>query len=383
MSKLDKLKSLIPLEEIEPKAMQQIYNALEQSFLKKLAIMPDVHAGYDLPIGGVALLDNVISPSFVGFDIGCGVLSVNTCIKHSELSNEDKVRLYNDIKNNIPNGEGNEQKRKLIYADFPNSTKDKNLFEKVQSKITSQLGTLGGGNHFIELGIDEEEYIHLTIHSGSRNPGHTVGGYYMKLSETNDTDLPPGFFHRDSELGQCYLHDMNFMLNFALNNRIYMMQTILEILKFKKDDIRNIVYINENHNHAEIKADGVLHRKGATPANKGEYGVIPGNMRDGVFITVGLGNEEYLSSASHGAGRTMSRKKAKENINHETFISQLDGIVASTDKSLLDEAPDAYKDINRVIELQNGIVVNVVKHIKPIINVKGSGSIKPWEKKNG
>jgi len=151
------------------------------------------------------------------------------------------------------------------------------------------------------------------------------------------------------------------------------------------DEYLEMDMINENHNHAMVWYDGTddlaLHRKGATPADKGQLGVIPGNMRDGVYVTVGLGNDECLSSASHGAGRKMSRKKAKENINLETFQGQMKGIVAATDASLLDEAPDAYKDLGHIIKLQEGVVVDIKYHAKPILNVKGSGSIKPWEKK--
>lgn len=389
MSKTDKLVTLIPLEELEQEAQSQIYEALDHDFLIKLAIMPDCHTGYSLPIGGVALLDAVISPAYVGYDIGCGMCHLATSLRLEHI--EDLQALYKEIKESIPNGEGNEQKRQFMYSEFPDSTGNKDAYaQRVQSKLNTQLGTLGGGNHFIELGLDPDGNICVTIHSGSRNPGHSVGGHYMKLSNTNDTDLPPGFLHLGSDLGQAYLTDMEFMLVFALENRRMMMKQVLKIMGYDPASIESFLkynMINENHNHAVVSytednpKGTVLHRKGATPADKGQLGVIPGNMRDGVFVTVGLGNEHYLSSSSHGAGRKMSRKKAKEVIGLETFQSQMKGIVAGTDASLLDEAPDAYKDLDHVIKLQKGIVVDVVYHTRPILNVKGSGSIKPWEKK--
>jgi len=386
MDKRDKLVTLIPMEELEQEAQQQIYNALDKPFLVKLAIMPDCHTGYDLPIGGVALLDGVISPSYVGYDIGCGMCHVETNISLDTV--KDLQLLYNLIKETIPTGEGREQKAPADYIDYPNSAGDKNFFQQVQSKIHIQLGTLGGGNHFIELGVNSFNLVCVTIHSGSRNPGHSVGGYYMKLAKQYDTNLPEGFLHLNAELGQAYLIDMNFMLEFALANRKRMMKQLLEIIGadtsegISAEKIMDMKMINENHNHAIVNSDGtVLHRKGATPADEGQLGVIPGNMRDGVYVTRGLGNKTYLSSASHGAGRAMSRKKAKQVIDPEKFRTQMEGIVAATDVSILDEAPDAYKDVKHVIELQAGIVVDILYHARPIVNVKGSGSVKPWEKK--
>ncbi len=157
-----------------------------------------------------------------------------------------------------------------------------------------------------------------------------------------------------------------------------MMLDLLYILNLPESLMKTV--INENHNHAvpyglkpgsSINENLFLHRKGATPANKGQLGVIPGNMRDGVYVTKGLGNEEYLSSASHGAGRKMGRKKAKKTLDHNRFKQQMHGITCSTDKSILDEAPDAYKKIEDVLKMQVEIVVDIVDHIKPLINVKG------------
>lgn len=223
------------------------------------------------------------------------------------------------------------------------------------------------GNHFIEIGKNEEGFIGVTIHSGSRNIGHSIATDYIKLAKENDTDLPKDFLHLNGKYGQNFLKILNFSSTFALKNREIMMKEVCKILNVEMKKMINI-----HHNHAEVLEDGmVLHRKGATPALKGQLGIIPGSMKSGVYITEGLGNEEYLNSASHGAGRVMSRKKAKKSISLDKFEKDMKGIVAPVDESRLDEAPDAYKDLEYVISLQKNIVINVVDHIKPKIVVKG------------
>ena len=395
MSSMDKLKTLIPLEEIEVSAQEQIFKALANPFLLKMAVMPDCHTGYDLPIGGVALLDGVISPSYVGYDIGCGVCSYKTEYQYLDFSSENYKSIWKKIKEIVPNGEGRERANNLNPFGFSQfTTNHRRLKDRVTPKLIPQMGTLGGGNHFIEIGICGDTRLAITIHSGSRNPGHSVGGYYMELSKTADTDLPPGFFHLDSEYGKDYLKDMVYMCEYALQNRWTMMIDVLKIMheefaqhnthrscdtkyEINLEEVDSMM-INENHNHATVNPDGtVLHRKGATPAEKGVLGVIPGSMASGVYVTSGLGNEEFLCSASHGAGRKMGRTKAKKSIPIETFVEQMKGIICSTDKSLLDEAPDAYKDIQEVINRQKGVVIDVVDLIKPIVNVKGDSSRNP------
>jgi tRNA-splicing ligase RtcB len=375
MSKLDKLKTLIPLEELENDALQQIYTLLEYDFVLKMAIMPDCHTGYTMPIGGVALLDSVISPELVGFDQFCGMTSVRTEIPKNDLTTDELEMIFKDIKNKIPCGEGRERTIKVDVAQFKSATGDKNINEKINSKTQIQCGTLGGGNHFLEVGYSNiDEKICITIHSGSRNPGHSLASFYIKLSE-GYSDLPKGFFYLESDLGRAFYSDLMYMEYFSNLNRRIMITEVLTILGFDSASIKSLLktsFINENHNHAVLLNDKtILHRKGATPAEAGSYGVIPGNMRDGVFVTVGLGNEEFLCSASHGAGRSMSRTKAKQNISEEAFKNQMDGIICSVDSSFIDEAPGAYKDVFQVIKRQEGIVVDILDHIKPLINVKG------------
>jgi len=365
MPNADKIVSLIPMEEIEQGAQKQIYDNANLPMVKKIAIMPDCHQGYDLPIGCVALVEDHISPSYVGYDIGCGMTFVDTGIVFDEINKQD---LYYEILKKIPVG-FTENTEIEYYKQF--YSYDKRLNDLINAKLDRQYGTLGGGNHFIEIGENQKGFLCITIHSGSRRPGWEIGNWYMNLAK-QDNQLYHKFFRLDSVIGEMYLQDMNYALNYALENRVKMMKKIcFDILRVGYNEMNVNSFINENHNHAIITSEGVLHRKGATPADLGQLGVIPGSMLAGVYITKGLGNTEYLSSASHGAGRKMSRGFAKKNIDLDYFKMQMENIVANVSKETLDEAPDAYKDLEYVMNAQRGKVVNVVDYIKPIINVKG------------
>jgi len=370
----EKLKTLIPLEDLDWGAKEQIYAALDLDFLKTLAIMPDCHQGYLLPIGGIALLDGVISPEYVGFDIGCGMCCCVTDMDSTDLGDwNDKIGIFNKIYKRIPVGIGQMKSLPEDYKDFYSASGGKDLNQRVNAKLTLQLGTLGSGNHFIEIGFNRENKVVVTIHSGSRNIGHSIATYYMNLAKVEDKHLPSGFLDLSNDLGKAYEKDLRFGLQYALDNRMIMMISTLEILGFNTKDItkhlKNV--INENHNHAVITINGILHRKGATPAEKGVLGVIPGSMKSGVYITKGLGNEEYLNSASHGAGRIYGRKEAKRQITLEQHQDWMKGIVAKVDESTIDESHKAYKNLAKVIGYQEGIVIDIVDYVKPLINVKG------------
>ena len=363
---INKIKWLIPEEEVEQGAIEQIYNVAQMDMVKKMAIMPDVHQGYDMPIGGVALLDNHISPSFVGYDIGCGMCYVDTGLPVEDIfpDEREKLHIFDTIYDRVPMGVGGGHDTPQEYLGFKTASGNKELQEIVDAKIISQLGSLGSGNHFIEIGKTTLDTVSITIHSGSRGAGWQTAQYYMKMSKDSD-----GILNLDSDLGQAYLEDMNFFLKYALANRSAIMKSILNIFGEDWDKFKDGM-INKTHNHAEITEDGVLHRKGATSSYKDELGVIPGNMRDGVWVVRGLGNDEYLNSSSHGAGRTMSRTKAKQLTSMDKFIESMDGIVAKIHKKTLDESPYAYKDIETVISRQEGVVIDVIDIAKPIINIK-------------
>jgi tRNA-splicing ligase RtcB len=258
----------------------------------------------------------------------------------------------------------------LDYKAFKSASGEKKLDKKVAGKLFTQLGTLGGGNHFIELGETMDGSLAVTVHSGSRNMGHSIASHHMHMAKVKDTDLPQGFLHLRGKYGREYLADMDFALDYALENRKLMMLAVLDVLGQPNALMGRM--INENHNHAVVERDGsVLHRKGATPAEKGQFGVIPGNMRDGVYVTRGLGNREYLCSASHGAGRVMSRKAAKKKYSLKEFREAMAGITARVEPATMDEAPFAYKNLDEVIAMQEGIVIEVVDRTRPVINVKG------------
>ena len=372
----EKVRSIIPLWELEQSAQSQIYAALKLDFLLILAVMADCHTGYSLPIGGVALLDNVISPGYVGYDQGCGMCYIATDLIASDFFKREKrkIQIFEKIYNRIPVG-FNSREIPLPYPSFSSASGNKELNKKVQERLWIQLGTLGGGNHFIEIGENREGLVTITIHSGSRNIGHSIAPYYMKLSQNVEKDLPNGFLNLNSEYGQQFISDMNFALDYALENRKVMMKDVLDLFGYKSHEINNFIQkemVNENHNHAIVDPDGhVLHRKGATPAEEGQIGIIPGSMKTGVYVTEGLGNSHYLNSASHGAGRKYSRTEAKKKITMERFKEQMNGIVAKVEHSTKDEAPDAYKNLHDVIKEQEGILIKTIDYSTPLINVKG------------
>ena len=247
---------------------------------------------------------------------------------------------------------------------------EKILDEKVNKTTSKQLGSLGSGNHFLELGVNGKGDVGITIHSGSRRAGYDIADWYIRKAKSS-------FIELHCELGQAYARDMAWATEFALENRRVMLEAALALLGF--DDAETAAYlcsmINENHNHAVLRENGrVLHRKGATPANDGELGIIPGNQRDGVYVGRGLGNEHFLCSCSHGAGRTMSRgaaRKFKSNEDFKSIMAEAD-VVCRTDADVQDEAPWAYKDVHEVIRNQvENDILKVVDYFKPIIVVKG------------
>ncbi len=356
----ERLRLTVPEGEIDGMTQDQIQRALELPYLKTLAIMPDVHAGYDLPIGGVALLDGHIWPGAVGYDIGCGMCHVNTGMPSTDFPAWETI--FERIMKVVPVGFATLQSPDNGFERFPNATGYAAVADAVNHKASIQLGTLGSGNHFIEIGISERDgNVGVTIHSGSRRPGWLLGDFHMKKTG--------GPVPLDSEDGQNYLTDMTWALDFALKNRLIMMRRCLQVMGLDESLLDGV--INENHNHATVTPDGVLHRKGATPAEAGQLGIIPANMRDGTYITRGLGNAEFLASASHGAGRSMSRNQARKSITLETLHAQMTGIVAPPLGKLIDEAPEAYKDISGVIAAQDGVLVDVIDHLKPVLVVKG------------
>lgn len=356
-------------ETVETGALKQAKDIVNSMPVYKfLALMPDVHQGYGMPIGGVLPLVNAISPNCVGVDIGCGMLSVKTSL--SEIPIDKLKEIFKLIRQTIPVGFNHRKQLfpetiHLLEHEIPNSPIIKQEIEN--SKY--QIGTLGGGNHFLEFQQDEMGYIWIAIHSGSRNIGLKIASYYHEKAKVEGI-VPSGipdlaYFYADSILGKEYINAMTFALEFAYLNRSLMMSEVIKILESVMDSDNLIIDdINIHHNYAEeMQVDGeekgiYLHRKGAVRASKGKIGVIPGSMGSATYIVEGLGNFESFDSCSHGAGRIMSRGEAKKKISKEMYLESLTsiGLEASDREMSIDEAPGAYKNIDDVMNNQNDLV---------------------------
>ncbi len=356
-------------DSIDQKALDQFHSAMKQDFVVRGALMPDAHAGYALPIGAVVATDSVVVPAWVGYDIGCGMCAIETTFHPGDINDAAK-EIFNRIYDVVPVGfNHNKKETNWDYSDIPRTATMDEIFSK---NGLLQLGSLGGGNHFIEIGYGVDSSVWVIVHSGSRGIGHAVATHYMKLA-SGSTRAREGHFGLDvaTREGRDYINDLNFCLEFALKNREEILHRVVSVIsEFCQGSVVKKSFINRNHNHAELKDGMWIHRKGATQAEDGMRGVIPGNMRDGSFIVCGKGNPESLWSSSHGAGRVLSRKQAKESLCLDAFVRKMEGVTAKIDQSTLDESPAAYKNIFEVMKDQQDLV-QVVGHILPMINIKG------------
>ncbi len=330
-------------EVLEESALEQFNSAMEQDFAVRGALMPDAHTGYSLPIGAVVATKDVIVPAWVGYDIGCGMCAIPTSFD-PDCIREKSEFIFEEIYKCVPVGfavNGSPIETSLKKGDL--SEFGQIAFEKKRGLLS--LGTLGGGNHFIEIGEDEQNTVWIIIHSGSRGVGHGIATEYMRLA-SNDGKARNGHYGLEtkSDTGLSYINDLKWGIEFALENRREIMRrTISSIQQFSDGTADFSDLINRNHNHADLKDGLWIHRKGATHAEEGMMGVIPGNMRDGSFIVRGKGNPESLWSSSHGAGRVLGRKQAKRELDLVDFESSMDGIKARVEAETLDESPMATK----------------------------------------
>lgn len=375
------------LEDIESGALTQAKNLANLPFAyHHIAIMPDTHQGYGMPIGGVlASLDHVI-PNAVGVDIGCGMCAVRTSLREKDLTQEKLKNLMSSIRANIPLG-FNHHKSKQPEKYMPKVKDKEDQLKIVKSEYNSalkQIGTLGGGNHFIEIQKDDESRIWLMIHSGSRNLGFKVAKHYNNVakdiaSREGNSQLMENelcSLRIDSEEAQNYLFEMNFCVDFALANRELMMERVKEGVMRIFESVGFDEMINIAHNFASLEThydkEVWIHRKGATPAFKDQLGIIPGSQGSKSYIVKGKGNPKSFKSCSHGAGRTMSRTKARKELDLKKEIKKMDkkGILHGIrGKKDLDEAPGAYKSIFKVMENQKDLV-EVVRELSPICVIK-------------
>jgi len=306
-----------------------------------------------------------------------------------KILKEKAPLIYEQIKKKVPMGLGNihlsektltdktKKEYQKILSKFKKGSHSKQVLQFLESgKALRNLGSLGHGNHFISLNSDSKGFPWIVVHSGSRAVGHWVATFYMKKSsgkEKGFEETHPLFF--DSKEGKEYQNLLEFGLEFAKLNRIEMVnQVALEIEQTLRKKVKYTIWTNKNHNHALKESGLFVHRKGATPAKRGERGIIPANMRDGSFLVEGKGNKDFISSSSHGAGRALSRSKAREKLNVDSFKKEMEssGVVGNFSSSSIDEAPEAYKNIYKVLDMQKKSI-KIINHLKPFINWQGEG----------
>ncbi len=371
------------LDEIEPGALQQAKDIANHHYsAHHVAIMPDCHQGFGMPIGGVLATRDVILPNAVGVDIGCGMCAVKTSAQN--FTRKDLEIITERIRHTIPLGfkhHKNPVDKKLL----PDIREELPVVERESEKAACQLGTLGGGNHFIELQKDSAGYLWIMVHSGSRNLGKQVADHYFKeairINEKDHRKLKTprqlAFLPLDSKQGKLYTNEMQYCVDFAFASRKHMIDVVSSIVSDRFKDATFSGFINIAHNYARKERHFgellVIHRKGATSAKKDEPGIIPGSQGTSSYITKGMGNQESFESCSHGAGRVMGRKEAQRSLDLGFERESLDkkGIIHSIfGKKDLDEASGAYKDINLVMKLQSDLV-EIVTELNPIAVVKG------------
>jgi tRNA-splicing ligase RtcB (3'-phosphate/5'-hydroxy nucleic acid ligase) len=384
-------------DQIEPQALQQLINLSQLPIVHShVAAMPDVHSGIGATVGSVIATKQAIIPAAVGVDIGCGMNAVRLTLSADDLP-DGLARLRSAIEAAVPVGFGQHEASKVKgsadertarrLADRMDSIVGKHPgVAKMQRKFDQtwicQLGTLGGGNHFIELCLDQDQRVWVMLHSGSRGIGNVLGRYFIAAARKDmqrhqmklpDKDL--AYFSEGSDMFDDYVEAVSWGQDYALLNRSEMMRRILTVLKrdlpvFEVDGEA----INCHHNYVvqeeHFGETLFITRKGAISARKGQLGIIPGSMGAKSYIVRGLGNTESFQSCAHGAGRRMSRTEAKRRFNRRDLEEQTAGVECRKDGGVIDEIPGAYKDIDEVMENQSDLV-EVVCALKQVLCVKG------------
>ncbi|MBI3546313.1 MAG: RtcB family protein [Gammaproteobacteria bacterium] len=380
-------------DEIEPEAYQQLRNLAQLPFVHShIAAMPDVHFGKGATVGSVIPCKGAIIPAAVGVDIGCGMNALRLSIKAQELP-DNLRRVRAAIEAAIPVGFAMHKEdmarastvRALsvgLQRVLDKHPKILKMQKKPYETWVRQLGTLGGGNHFIELCLDENDDVWIMLHSGSRGIGNTIGQYFIQLAQQDmgrhlhnlpDKDL--AYFTEGAEHFDDYVEAVHWAQDYAMDNRREMMRLIVDALKkeLPKFGVTKEA-INCHHNYVSFEKhfgeNVYITRKGAIRAGVDELGIIPGSMGAKSFIVRGKGNAESFCSCSHGAGRRMSRGKALREFNEADLAAQTVGVECRKDKGVLDEIPGAYKDIDNVMANQSDLV-EVVHTLKQLVCVKG------------
>jgi tRNA-splicing ligase RtcB len=393
----DNVKQKIPvkmwLEDVEESAMESIINLSNLPFaFKHIAIMPDCHKGYGMPIGGVLATNGVVIPNAVGVDIGCGMCAIKTSLNTKYVDTEIIKRIMQEIRDSIPVG-FEHHKEKQGSMPMPKDLLSHHIVMKEFLNADKQIGTLGGGNHFIEIQKDNEGTIWVMIHSGSRNLGYKVAKHYnevaVNLNSKWFSQVPEkwelAFLPIETQEAKDYLIEMQYCVDFAFANRKLMMDRIIQILinldlffhDFTGLQATRDSLINIAHNYAawenHFGTNVMVHRKGATLAREGTIGIIPGSQGTKSYIVKGLGNKESFESCSHGAGRAMGRKDACRKLNLQDEIKKMNeqGIIHGLRTvENLEEAAGAYKNIADVMMNQKDLV-EIVTELSPLAVIKG------------
>ena len=369
-------------EDLEQGAVQQAKDAANMPFVHRwISLMPDAHQGYGVPIGSVVALENAVSPNMVGVDIGCGMVAVKTSLTHIDQGQMEE--WAENVRALIPMGLGKQNEEHQEWEGFDRAP-DIEVTGIELDKARHQLGSLGAGNHFIELQKGDDGYIWIMIHSGSRNFGYRVAKHYhavaQELCRRWQSDVPNkdlAFLPMSEKMGREYLEAMGFALDFAWANRDLMMERAKWALSLATGlgDDGFEEFANIHHNYAALERhygkNVFVHRKGATKATENTVGIIPGSMGTKSYITKGLGNRESFNSSSHGAGRRMGRGQARRELSLAREQAKMDGILGGPrEKHDLDEAPGAYKNIDIVMRHQKDLV-EVLVELRPLVSIKG------------
>src|ERR687885_9838 len=353
---------------------------------KHVALMPDVHLGKGALVGSVIATKEAIMPAAVGVDVGCGMMAVKTPFVADKLEGKlKKIRL--DIEAAIPVGFNENKEVEKSVSNWQRWADFKELHRGVQDlngKAMRQMGSLGGGNHFIEVCLDSENQVWLMLHSGSRNIGNVLAQCHIstakELAKMTNTSLPDpdlAYFVAGTPEFRAYWQDLQWAQNYARVNRDVMMARFKRIVEKHLaggKPTKPLLEVNCHHNYAEKEVhfgeDVYVTRKGAVRAQEEDYGIIPGSMGAKSFIVKGKGNHDSYCSCSHGAGRQMSRSKAKNVFTLDDFVRQTEGVECRKDEQFLDEIPGAYKPIDEVMSQQSDLV-EVVATLKQVVCVKG------------
>jgi tRNA-splicing ligase RtcB len=373
-------------ETVEEQAMRQLQNiaALPWTF-KHVAVMPDVHYGKGATVGSVIAMRDAVSPAAVGVDIGCGMTAVRTSLRAEDLP-DSLSRLRSLLERAVPVGFGQHRSTAFTDRDAPDWDTFWRGFDDLtpvvkanSAKALHQMGTLGGGNHFIEICLDTRSQVWVMLHSGSRGIGNLLAQHHIDVAQglAHNQSLPDpdlAVFLAHTPQMKAYRHDLFWAQDYARRNRAVMMRLVCDVLRKQFPQVRFDDPISAHHNYVAEEThfgeEVLVTRKGAIRAGRGDMGIIPGSMGTGSYIVRGLGNPDSFESASHGAGRRMSRNKARKQFTEADLAAQTAGVECRKDSGVVDEIPAAYKDIDEVIRNQEDLV-EVVAKLKQVICVKG------------